>query len=583
MGWGAWERNTRLGVFLEHNGANPATVTARVWFESTVNVTDNSNTLSWSGAASGSKTPGMNQSGTGQKHIHTITFTVARQYGAAVSRALAAWLADLEWVPDGRLDASDTISVPALPYLLPNRPPSCTVTRVSDTQHTIAWTTDYTGSDGPRPWHQVRVERWDNVTTVWAGIATVAWSTTSYTDTTTIADREYSYRVRSINPAGESEPCYASPSSSFTTPKAHANAAWAKDAADIVVSWTRASSIGLVATEIQESTDGGTTWTAIASVASGATSWRHVAPSTLVTHRYRVRPVIGGRQGDWAMTTVAQLAAPPWSPTLVAPVSVTVDSIADPVVCSWTHRPADGSTQTEYELRWRLVGDPTWTTLSGTTAQSRSFPAGTWSHGLEVEWQARTKGQHPDWGPWAAIAEFATGAKPTATILTPAGGAHGTSTAVVTWAYADTEGSTQAGAQVELRGPTGTVVWSTSVNGAGTSVTISGLQDATNYTIRVRVRDGSGLWSTWASRGIGVVFVPPPAPAADISWDDTLGAARIQITNPAVRTNLAGNPSFETNTAGWSPAGNTTLARFTGSFPWETAPDTFTELFEEAF
>ena len=54
MGWGSWERNTRLGVFLEHNGANPATVTAKFWFESTVNVTDNSNTLSWSGAASGS-------------------------------------------------------------------------------------------------------------------------------------------------------------------------------------------------------------------------------------------------------------------------------------------------------------------------------------------------------------------------------------------------------------------------------------------------------------------------------------------------------------------------------------------------
>lgn len=421
------------------------------------------------------------------------------------------------------------VDLPARAYELPNPPPAATVTRVSDTEHRIDWTTNYTASTGARPWQSVEVERWDNVSGAWARIITVGWDTTSYSDTTTRPDREFRYRVRAINPSGASPGTAASPTSVWTTPLAHSGLSWVKDGADVVLSWTRASTLGNVQTEIQESTDGGTTWgSALATTAAGATSWRHTSPSTATTHRYRVRPVIGGRSGAWILSTVVQLLAAPLAPTKLTPASVTVDP-ADPIAGAWQHNAVDGTAQTAFEVRWRKAGTTTWTTSTGTTGLV-TWPAGTIARGDSIEWQVRTKGDHVDWSPWSDFVQFATGAKPTATIQSP-GTTHETASVTIAWVYYDAESTPQVRAQVELV-QAGNVIWTTTVLGTNSTVAAPHVENGRTYTARVRVLDGSGLWSSWASRTFTTTFTPPPAPEAVVSWDDELGVALIEITNP---------------------------------------------------
>lgn len=531
MGWGAWERNCRLGVDLTASGGGASrTVTATFYFDSTVRVTDTTNTLSWNGARSGSKTPGMSRDGAGVAQIHQISWTEDLVYGSGRSISLSSWMKLIEYVPDGRLDCWGSVDLPARPYELPNQPPSVSVTRVSDTQHNVSWTTNWTGEDGPRPWHIVDVERWDNVSNTWIRIANVAWDVTSFSDTSTQPDRVYRYRVRANNSAGSSAWTEGTPTDSFTTPAAHTNLLWKKDGADVVLEWTKTSTLA-VQTEIQESTNGGSTWTTVATVPAGTSTWRHSSPSTLVTHRYQIRPVVGGRTGAWTVSTVVQLLTAPAAPSNLAPGSVTLDSIADPITATWQHNPLDGTAQAAYELRYR-IGAAAWTTVTGTTASSRTFAAGTWPYGAAVEWQVRTKGQHVDWSPWSVPALFRTGAKPIATIQTPAAGVEvATPDMPISWTYFDAESTAQAGAEIELWDGLA-LVWSRSVSGVGATVQPPPVANGATLTVKVRVLDGSGLWSLWTTRTVVVDFVPPPTPAGSVTWDDTLGVAVITITNP---------------------------------------------------
>ena len=530
MSWGGWERGCRLGVFLNEGGsATRRTVKADIYFESQVRIDDSHNSLRWDGWVSGSKTPGMVRRGSGQVLIHHLEWGVDTAYGVSQQVELGAALTGLEYVPDGRLDGWDAVTVPARPYERPARPPACWTERRSDRQLVVTWSTDYTGSTGPRPWSQVEVERWDQWLDDWRRVETVGWDTTSYSDGSVIADRIYMYRVRSLNPSGASDWTYGP--DIYQTPAAHTQLTWAKDGGDVVLSWVQVSTMS-PSTEIQESTDGGETWAALASVPAGTTSWRHVSPSTLVTHRYRVRPQRGGRTGEWIASSVVQLLTPPLAPTKLAPASLTVDNAAGPVVLSWQHNPLDGTTQTAYELRYRIRPSTAWVTLTGAAVSSREISAGTWASGLAIEWQVRTRGQHPDLGPWSALALVQTGTRPTATIQTPPEGETiGTPEMPIMWAYFDAEGTAQAGAEVEML-DAGEVVWARSVQGTGVSVMPPPVTNGRTLTIRVRVLDGSGLWSAWTSRTVTVDFVPPPTPTGVVVWDDDLGSALITISNP---------------------------------------------------
>lgn len=415
--------------------------------------------------------------------------------------------------------------------LTPNPVSNLVLTKNSDTSHTLSWTRN---EEARRPYGHIWVNRWDNVRDRWYGVAELGGGATSYTDSSTMADRQYRYYVDVGNTAGISSKVYTGYSS--TVPAAHENLQWTKDGANVVLTWTKKSSLP-VTTDVDESTDGGATWVDMATVAAGTNTWTHTAPSTATTHIYRVRPIASGVAGAFITSTVVQLLAAPLAPTGLSPDGPAVDNVVASTTLQWTHSPVDGTAQSAYELRYR-VNAGSWVTTGGkvtSAAQLRTIPAATWAHGSTVEWQVKTYGQHADASPWSVIATFTTGARPTATIQTPADGAdYGLSTLTAEWVYYDAEGTTQSDALVTLLDAAGQTLHTATVAGAAASYVVPvTLTNFTAYELRVSVRDGSGQWSAVASRTFTANFIPPPAPVVTTSWNPDLGVVVVDVGNPA--------------------------------------------------
>lgn len=402
------------------------------------------------------------------------------------------------------------------------------LTKESDYRHTVRWTGDYTTAEEGYPYENIFIDRWDNVAGRWYLVATLGWWATSYTDRSTQPDREYAYRVQAGNSAGLSPYVYTV--SSWTTPARHPNLSWARPQVDVVLSWSKVTSLP-VWTEVQVQQPAGIgAWTHMADVAGN--SWTHTSPDGTVDLLYRVRPWIEGVVGEWTTSALVPALTAPLPPTTRGPDGNTVDNTVDPVVLNWLHNPRDGTTQTAYEVRLK-VGAGEWTNtgkLAGSTG-SHTFPAGTWPAGQTVQWQVRTWGQHATASAMSAIAQFTTGSRPSVTVTNP-GAVFGRSDVTVEWDYHDPEGTPQVRALVELLDANDAALWTTTVLGSATSVYVPrNLDNNTTYKVQVVARDGSGLNSAPAVKTFTTSFVPPPAPLVVLQYDPDLGSVTVNIDN----------------------------------------------------
>jgi hypothetical protein len=161
---------------------------------------------------------------------------------------------------------------------------------VGDTHLDLSWTNSPADI---APYTYVYVERWDNVTNSWTQKAELSGATASYEDTSTVADREYKYRVRAWNAVGYSS--YSSESSLVhTTPVAVASLTVALHSGTHTdLTWTNASTIN-TGVEVWHSDNGGA-YTLLDTLALNALSYAHTAAyDTTHTHRYKVRNVTTG-------------------------------------------------------------------------------------------------------------------------------------------------------------------------------------------------------------------------------------------------------------------------------------------------
>lgn len=530
--WGAYQvsgsgQKTRLGIDLWYEGdpnSGSVTVQSRWYREAVYAIGDSSCTLNRAGDL-GSSSVEFSWTTTGAAEIpgSAQSSSVSTAYGSVTTVAVNG---SITGVYNGLVPThSRSIDIPARAYLLPKPPASPAVTRNSDTSHTVTWVGDYTSGSGAQPWSNVYVERWDNITGSYYLVATLSWSATSYTDTSTSANREYRYRLRSKNSTGYSTYVYTDYIS--TTPAAHTNLTWTKQGADIVLAWTKNASMD-VTTEVQESADGGT-WTAVAAAVSGNT-WTHVAPSPSVTHQYRVRPN-NGIVGEWTTSTVIQLLAAPLAPTGLTPDGATVDGLTDAVTLAWQHNAVDGTAQTAYELKYQINGGTVVNPGKVTsTSSEKTLAAGTLGHGTATNWQVRTWGSHADPSPWSDVAYVYSGGRPSVTINSP-GEIVASSALTIAWTYYDPESTAQAGAVVQLLDATDAPLHAASVTGAVASYAVPvPLANLTNYSVTVTVTDGSGLTGT-ATHDFSTDFTPPPEPLVTLAWDPDAGTVDVTIDN----------------------------------------------------
>lgn len=546
----------RVGIEWEDlgAGADHETTTqhiqAGIYVWTQYNCTDSSNTLAWGGSAgSGSgavsiATPsGSSWSPSNIQKIHTIGAWVGISYGAATYVQVDADLSGIDWVGTG-YHAVHSLGgyIVARPYGLPAAPTGCTVARVSDTQQNVSWTNVNNSPDSGHPYTNLVVQRWDNVTNAWATVQTLG-VVASWSDTTTVADRQYQYRVYATNSAGSSG--VSTSSTIYTTPAAPTNAVAAKAVSDIQLTWEDNSTTE-TAFEIYHK-EGAGAYHLEYTTAAGATSWTHVAPNAAATHTYQVRSKADTLTSDWATSNTVQLLTAPNAPTnLGCPAAWDATTAMD---VTWQHNPVDSTTQTAYQFRWREVGGPTWTTGSKTasTTQGLTIAGGTFTNNHVYEWQVCTWGQHADASPWSASKTFQASAIPTATISTPAVSAVVDRPSLTAeWAYYDAEGTTQAAYEVVLYASNGTTILKQhQVATAGVSQLVDYvLADGGSYQLGVRVRDGHGLWSAEDKHAFTVAYAAPMKPTVVVTFDADTGGCLITVTNPGPE---AGEPDVVYN------------------------------------
>ncbi|MEE6273525.1 fibronectin type III domain-containing protein [Georgenia sp. MJ206] len=531
--WGAFRstptQSARLGIDATVSG-NPAsgsvTVTVRYYLEHTQAVAQ-SQTINRTGTITGAVPINAAR---GVVSTGAYTVTVPTVYGSAGTRHFGAFLSGHYAGLSPSVDVN--VTIPARPYLAPNPPPALSSSRSSDTQINVSWTTAYTGADGARPWTGVYLERWDNVRDGHVVVATLPWSTSSYSDRSTVGNRRYVYRIRAYNAAGTSAYTYGS--MVVTTPAAPGTPEATKDTTDVVLQWSR-NAYPEAVYQVHHAADG--VWDAapLVTTAANAWTWTHVDPDPAVTHTYRVRASHAGLLSPYsAASNVIQLLAAPLAPTNLAPTG-TIDSTGSEVL-SWRHQSVDGTSQTAYELERRLKGTTSWTTTGKTTSslQQRTALTSWFVNGSEYEWRVRTWGQHATASPWSAIASFRASAKPTASINSPSSAEPvGSSSVTVTWGYYHAEGTAQTQYRARLYDDAGTLLETRTGYSAATEATFSrALGDATTYQVGVEVRNGYNQWSSEDRVTFTVSYPPPPAPQATASWDKGAGVVVVTITNP---------------------------------------------------
>lgn len=429
-----------------------------------------------------------------------------------------------------------------------NLPPAAStpgVARVSDTQQTVSWNRTASASspvDSQQVLRRIRATSWGsyaNVNSIDTGYTSNG--SHSWADTGTVPNRMYQYQIKTVNPQGER----LSTASVFvyTTPAAPTELTAVKNAASgIDLTLEQGVLHGSYQTTLQYSTDGGTTWLALATLSAGVLSYTMASPpgGSAIKFRARVAIVDSGAVGNgltssWKESSTVQLTAPPNPPSALNPNGVTFDAVGARTF-SWQHNSVDSSLQSAYEIQYRIgTGAYTSTGKITSTTRSRVMPANLFSNGQSYNWQVRTWGVHANPSGWSTSATFTTSAVPTVSISSP-GSVLNMSQVTATWVYADAEGSAQSGWEanlvaVEAQG--GDVLQAKSGSGTATSVLFTTrLEDNTSYKIQVRVKDGSGLWSAWDQQTFTTDFLLPPVPLLTATFSDVEGVVTLNIENP---------------------------------------------------
>ena len=562
--WGSWSNNDRLRAGIEltmspstvTSSTTSVTITAKVYLQTRYASSESGSGTTWSvsSAVTASGSTDWSLGAMGTQLMGTASQSYATSYSSSSALQATGRVFSNIAYPGTEAAATAYLTIPKRPVSVPAAPSSVSASRVSDTQHTISWTRNATTD---APYSSLGVERWDNVSGVYSLRATLSGAATSWSDTGTIADREYRWRVYASNDAGVSSRAFSG--NLKTTPKASGTPTATKTSSgDITVAWSGNSAIA-DGIEVWHASGGVWDGAALATLSGTATTYSHTSPSSSAAHSYRTRaktttPALTGAYSATS-NTVALLAAPN-APTNLSP-NGSVRDAALPVTLTWQHNPVDTTAQTKYEVQYRTNGGA-WTSTGTVTSSttSRTITAGTWANGSTIEWQVRTWGGHADPSPWSATASFTTSATPTAAPNSPdASTPHTSSTVSASWGYYQSDGLVQAAWQARLKDGAGAVLETRSGSGAATSTTFTrSVADATTYKWDVRVQSSAGLWSDWAEATFAVAYATPPAPILSLLWMPDTGAvaATVDVAAPGAGEVAAVSVSlWRESVAGW--------------------------------
>lgn len=412
----------------------------------------------------------------------------------------------------------------------PESPSNLSVARISDGQQNLSWTRVF-GDDQNAPYSSQRIQRWDNVTNAWYDLTVVSGSAVSYSDTTTQANREYRYRIRSENAAGNSG--WIQSAVIATTPAALKNLSAVRNGEEVDVFWTNDAWQIADRITVERRVDGGA-WQSLTTNHSGsAVSYRDTSPP-IGTLRYRARTHRDALASAWAESNDMTTVIPPAAPSNLTRAPFDATEAAD---WTWQHNSLDGTVQTAYEFAWRPLGETGWVStgkVTDPTAKHTTAPV-YFGNGSQVEWRVRTWGQHADPGPWSQASAVWISSKPGVAVTYPATDedVHDNPSLTVTWLYSQSQEYPQDAFRVTLLDSDGGTLHFHQGQGSVENYKLPYmLLDQEEYHLQVQVRSNRGLWSNIYTRTFLVEYAAPPIPvisaevsgyAVAISIDNTQG------------------------------------------------------------
>ena len=400
----------------------------------------------------------------------------------------------------------------------------------------IGWTIN-----GPYASQKIERQKGDGtgaITTVVDGLGAVS----SYTDATVALDSYYQYRVSGTTSGGTT---YTSGwVKCHTTPPAPTNLQVVRSADSCVLTWRNNSTSPQIAYKVNREKPPWGSGTGVGTLGPTAANAETVTDSAgagvLGTDqiRYTLYPCMVSSgvafypaTGTYVTVEVGSVGTA-YAP-YVTPSAYALNLVTTALVLTITHCPVDSSAQTAGNLRYRVTGTTTWTTVALGTSGTYTLPAGTLSNGSDYEFQAQTAGMNGVLSSWSSSVVVSGATNPVMTLTAPGAGATvNTGVVTVTWTYSDGSGRPQAGYRIQLL-VGGDQVDGIEGSGSGGSWVSGPLTNATSYTLNGQVQNSAGLWSTVATLAFNTVFPPPSTPSVVATFDQDTGAATLTITNPA--------------------------------------------------
>lgn len=266
--------------------------------------------------------------------------------------------------------------------------------------------------------------------------------------------------------------------------------------------------------EVQFSPNNGQTWSSIGTTGLGITSLSHDftnIPETSLA-KVRVRAVHGATPGAW-LTSAGVFSLKrdiaPYAPANLAPTGILVDRSLTQRL-TWKHSdPNPNDIQSKADVQYRKQGDTQWTALTVTGSDNEIFiPPNTFLAG-QIEWRVRTYDQGGLYSPYSNISVFTSSDPTNAPVITSPSSIVNASRPVIEWT-----GGAQQSYQVLIEDALNNVVWDTGEVISSIKARTVGIDliNGATYKIKVRIKDGTGLFSSYTDKTITISYTPPAKP-----------------------------------------------------------------------
>lgn len=437
----------------------------------------------------------------------------------------------------------------------PDPTTSAAVSRTSDTRHTITWT-NHSSSD--QPYTYLYLERYDNVTGAWYAKATLSGSTTSYTDTSTIANRQYTYRVRAWNKAGYSS--YNTTSAIRTTPAPPTTVVATRSGTSVVITWNDNATQETNQTIQRKTSTDNVTWsgwsTLSSAIAANAETYTDSSPANYNQYQVRADCTTPTLNSAYAASNVVQILQAPAQPTGLSPASLTGIDGDNANTFSWTHNSLDSTAQTKFSLEYDTADtfdvDPQLLSEQVSTDEFYEFAGATFTNNTTYYWRVKIWGEHATGSDWSETASFKASETPDSTITDPtAVSNYNLSNLTVDWTYTQSDSVNQEQYICNLYDENDSLletqaVASSKATGETDTATFSYiLGNNTTYKIDLTVKSIDGLWSVLEQLTFVTEFLEPLQPTIVVAnVDDEV--TTIAITNPEIVTNYTQNSTKDT-------------------------------------